>query len=81
MLARYFLDSYGRIDPRFRVQPCRHGSHDEPPRRAMDVDVGIKRAVVMAEGFHVLRASVDDGDGEGVVRTLREVREAAEICW
>jgi len=41
----------------------------------------IKRAVVMAEGDFILPADLDldDGDGEGVVRTLREIREAAEI--
>jgi len=85
VLARYFLDSYSReIGPRFKgfspaAMEAMMNHHWQGNVREMQNR--IKRAVVMAEGDFILPADLDldDGDGEGVVRTLREIREAAEI--
>jgi two-component system NtrC family response regulator len=84
VLARYFLDSYSReIGPRFKgfspaAMEAMMNHHWQGNVREMQNR--IKRAVVMAEGDFILPADLDldDGDGEGVVRTLREIREAAE---
>jgi two-component system NtrC family response regulator len=85
LLARYFLDSFGReIGPRFKgfssaaidamMKHNWKGNIREMQNR-------IKRAVVMAEGDYIQPQDIDLSDvmPESVFQTLKEIRDSAEI--